>query len=260
MGLWSFFFEPTCPVPVEQKRWLEKRMAWLIREFGLAKLRAVNVVTRTEEFFPDRYDATRDAACDIFARVCGFMGVDPARVRLRFFNDEAEFSLKDLNIPYESSHSGAAGLYRGGDQKSEVALSEGKLDQPHALVATIAHELGHVILLGDNHVDRDEKDHEPLTDLATVFFGLGIFNANSAVYFEQTQSLGMHGHKWGRLGYLNMDQFGYAHALFALARKEGKPAWATHLRDDVHHAYKRGIKYISKTGDVDPEFVKAAGL
>lgn len=260
MGLWDFFFPPQPPVEGETKLWLEEKMAWLIEEFGLARLRSVQVVVPIEEFFPDQYDATQDAACAIFTRVCSFMCVNPARIRLRFYSDKPAHSLEDLNIPFESAHSGAAGLYRGDSEKSEIALSTDKLDRPVELVATIAHELGHVILLGDGHVSPDDDDHEPLTDLSTVFFGLGVFNANSVISFEQTQNLGMTGHAWSSLGYLSMEEFGYAFALFAFARKETKPTWARHLRPDVYHAYRSGLKYIQKTRDVAPVFKKAAEL
>jgi hypothetical protein len=48
---------------------------------------------------------------------------------------------------------------------------------------------------------------------------------------------------------LDMDMFGYAFALFAWHRRETKPAWASHLRGDVHNAFKKGLNYLTKTGD-----------
>jgi len=44
---------------------------------------------------------------------------------------------------------------------------------------TALHELGHVLLLADGKISKDRKDHEHLTDLLTVWLGLGIFTANS---------------------------------------------------------------------------------
>jgi len=58
---------------------------------------------------------------------------------------------------------------------------------PMSLVATMAHELGHVILLGGNLLTHDTPDQEPMTDLLTGFTGLGIFTANSAARFMQFQ-------------------------------------------------------------------------
>jgi predicted Zn-dependent protease len=48
------------------------------------------------------------------------------------------------------------------------------MKDPMKLVAVIAHELGHVILLRSELVDREEADMEPLNDLLTVFLGQGI--------------------------------------------------------------------------------------
>jgi hypothetical protein len=41
----------------------------------------------------------------------------------------------------------------------------------------LAHEFSHIKLLGEN---RMQENHEHLTDLFTVVFGLGIFNANAS--------------------------------------------------------------------------------
>ena len=43
--------------------------------------------------------------------------------------------------------------------------------------------------------------------------------------------------------------YGYALALFAKARGERKPGWLKHLRPDVRVPCKRGIRYLTETGD-----------
>jgi hypothetical protein len=53
------------------------------------------------------------------------------------------------------------------------------------LVATLAHELGHIILLRPGLIKRTKEDMEPLNDLLTIFLGFGIFTANAAFRFEQ---------------------------------------------------------------------------
>jgi hypothetical protein len=47
-------------------------------------------------------------------------------------------------------------------------------------VATVAHELGHARLLGEERVTGDRPDGEPLTDLATVYL-----DTNPRVYMKQ---------------------------------------------------------------------------
>ena len=71
---------------------------------------------------------------------------------------------------------------------------------------------------------------------------------------------GTSGYESSQLGYLNIHQFAYAHSLFALARNEEEPTWARHLRPDVRKGFHQGLKYLRKTGDLEPDFFRAAGL
>ncbi len=68
-----------------------------------------------------------------------------------------------------------------------IALRESLLRDPLPLIATIAHEPGHVILLGGRLLDPATPDHEQLTDLLTVFLGFGNFSSTSAALFRQYQ-------------------------------------------------------------------------
>jgi hypothetical protein len=79
----------------------------------------------------------------------------------------------------------AAGHHRVREGRSVTGIRADLARRPMSLVATIAQELGHVLLLADGRISRERQDHEPLTDLLTVFFGLGVFTANAA--FEQSR-------------------------------------------------------------------------
>jgi len=129
-----------------------------------------------------------------------------------------------------------------------VAVNRSQLKNPTALVATIAHELGHVILLGGNKISRDHEGHEYLTDLITVFLGLGIFTANSAFQFSQWQSHSHQGWSTTRLGYMSEEMFGYSLAAYAWMRAEMQPEWSNLLAMNVGHYFKGGLKYLSNEG------------
>src|SRR5689334_10259233 len=90
-------------------------MRWLSEQFGGEQLRSAPVVLATEAFFPDPYRGTEEDAGRVFERVCGYMGVERARVRLAFFNGRAP----DLGAEFrpEGSSFGAAGLYSGQEQE-----------------------------------------------------------------------------------------------------------------------------------------------
>jgi hypothetical protein len=115
----------------------------------------------------------------------------------------------------------------------------------------MAHELAHVHLLGDGRITHDEQDHEPLTDLTTVFLGLGIFTANSVVHESRWSADGWSGWRIGRQGYLSEPMYGYAFALFAWARGETKPPWQNHLRLNVRSVFKDSLRYLQDTSDCD---------
>jgi hypothetical protein len=113
-------------------------------------------------------------------------------------------------------------------------------------VGTLAHELGHVHLLGHGRVSDQAADHEPLTDLLTVYLGMGIFTANSVIrehYWHEGQVWG-----WniGRSGYLGMPDFGYAFARFARARVEEGAEWVSELRLDVRSAFKQAMRFLAE--------------
>ena len=140
-----------------------------------------------------------------------------------------------------------AGLYEEGRTRFIVRLDEAGLSTPMDLVGTMAHELAHVRLLGEGHVDPEVFDNELLTDLTVVFFGLGIFLANSPRTWESQFT------KWPdsaliRPEYMSRPMFGYALAHLAWFRGEEKPAWATHLHWNARPDLKQGIRYLFRTG------------
>jgi hypothetical protein len=242
------WFTPKCPVAPEDKAWIEESLLWLIEEFGSDALRNATVVLPTDEFFPDRFSEEEEDVRALVDRVCGYMGVDPERVELEFFTDEN--AAPRPNLPFdEFSHSGVAGHYRKRRGKFLINIESSQLTDPMFLVATCAHELGHVRLLGEGRVSANFEDHEPLTDLLTVFLGLGVFTANSVFRFRQWTDAFSQGWQAERRGYMTEEMFGYALALFAHARGERRPAWADHLQGNVTAYFKSGLRYLEKTGD-----------
>ena len=241
------WFTPKCPVEVEDKVWIEESMLWLIEEFGGDTLRNGTVVLPTDEFFPDPFSEEEDGVRALVDRVCGYMGVEPERVALDFFTDE-DAALR-LKVPaYESSHDGAAGHYRKRRGKYVISIETAQVRDPTSLVATIAHELGHARLLGEGRLHPGYEDHEPLTDLLTVFLGMGVFTGNAVFSFRQWTDAFAQGWQTERRGYMTEEMFGYALGLFAWARGESNPGWSKYLKGNVSAYFKNGHKYLEKTG------------
>lgn len=242
------WFTPKCPVEEDDKTWIEESMLWLIEEFGTDTLRDVTVILPTDEYFPDEFSEDEDDVQALVRRLCGYMGVDPQRVELEIFTDQDVAGQRHLPT-YEYSHSGAAGHYRKRRGKFVVSVESSQAGEPMCLIATIAHELGHVRLLGEGRVSASFEDHEPLTDLLTVFLGLGVFTGNSVFNFRQWGDSLSQGWETARLGYMTEEMFGYALAAFAWVRGESKPAWSKFLEGNVGAYFKSAHKYLEGKGD-----------
>ena len=101
-------------------------------------------------YFPDPYSGALADARRMFVRVCGYMKVDPNRF--------------DLDVVPDDSIRGAVGLYYQ-DERPRIVLAQAQLLDPERLVATIAHEVAHDVLLGGGLISPQEPDHEQITDL-----------------------------------------------------------------------------------------------
>ena len=251
MSLWRKLVRsvrgPRCPVAADEKDWVEARLSWLKDEFGTDPIRRAPL-DPASELLPRSWNASREAAADLFKRLCEFMLVDPDRIALDFYSESES---RDVDSAYAGNlhSSGPAGLFvhpRDSD-KLVIALDDSGLQRPATLAATICHELGHVHLLADKRIARDTDDSEPLTDLLTVFFGAGIFTANSAFQFHQWQDHSHQGWSASRLGYLSEEVFGYALACYCWFRGELSPAWARHLRENVRYYLDESLHFLSTT-------------
>lgn len=245
-----FGLTPKSPVSAEAGAWIEDSIRRFVGLYGRERLQALPVVLPTEDFFPDDFRDTEQSAGETLRRVCGFLRVDPGRLVLEVFDDtEAELTEKlKASLPHwHGSSSGAAGTYSEDVETStfQIKIKRSLLKEPMRLIATLAHELCHVLLLGGQHIEREAPDMEPLTDLLTVFLGMGIFTANSAAQFTQHDDGTKHGWSFRRLGYLSEPMFGYALAVFASERGEAKPAWAKSLSVNSRGYFQRSQKFLA---------------
>lgn len=231
----GWLFAPSCPCDPAAKQWVEERLRWLSKQFGLHILLERPVILPTPDFFPDPWEPTPKGTGPLFRRVCEYMGVEVDEVRLEFHNDRN---------PFAQQHGISAGTWRPGI----VSLEKAFLDRPADLIGTIAHELAHQRLLGEGRINSAFFDNELLTDLTAVYHGFGVFLANNPR--KSTGKL----HYWPgtnlyRPEYLSEPMLGYAMAHLAWFRDEACPTWARHLRWAPRAVFKEGLRYLQKTTD-----------
>ncbi|WP_405490235.1 hypothetical protein [Nocardia sp. NBC_00511] len=228
-----------------ERLWVEEMLSWCTAQFGPRTLRAP-VVLPTPDYFPDSYTGTEAEILALVHRVSGYMGVDRDRILV-----EVHSSGDDLpDVPFlEGTTHGEAGHYRLEHGRAVVSLDMARMRSPITLVATVAHELAHERLLGERRIAPDRADGEQLTDLVTVFLGLGVFNANAAFQFSQNHR----GWRSQRLGYLSQPLFGYTLACWTVLRGDPKPLWAKHLDTNPRVYMKQGLRYLRANPEALPD-------
>ncbi|HET6383874.1 MAG TPA: hypothetical protein VFJ58_10820 [Armatimonadota bacterium] len=243
-----FGFGAKLPVSEKVSGWIDASMAGFVERFGLDRLHGAEVALPTDSFFPDPWTGADADVEPLLRRVCSYMRVDPARLTLNVTHKK-EDGLREI-LPYWSESSrGAAGLYQehSDEEKIRITVFLDRSSQHSSVIATIAHELGHVLLLADGVVPRDAPDMEQLTDLITVFCGLGVLSANSVIRSSQWDSgTGRYGWSVERQGYLSEEMYGYALAVFAMLRGETDPAWSKHLNLNVRTYLKQSLNLLAR--------------
>ncbi|HTJ12294.1 MAG TPA: hypothetical protein VL547_09725 [Dinghuibacter sp.] len=227
-----------CPVNEIDRRWLESAIKLLLGFFGSD--RRVLIPHHTD--FPIQYDRSDQSANKTMRIVAGQMEVDPDSIQVQFFEDEKRKLDAGSFFGDEVFLEGgkyALGHYGGQtvEGQYEIWLNRSLLTQPESMVATLAHEIAHIKLLGEERMDKTD---EHLTDLTTVVFGLGVFNANAAFQIIKTAT----SHGWRKKGYLTQMQWGYALALFAHVRHEQTPAWIDHLTRSIKKDFLQAQGFI----------------
>ncbi len=240
MGL----FQAECPVAAREQQWIEELTTWFRAEFGQDYLRRP-IILPTEEFFPGPHDGSQDAIRAIIDRLCGYVDVDPNAITVEFYGDTAEQDLARAAGLTISSR-GAAGHYRLVDGRAVIGIDQTLGVKPDRLIATVAHELGHVRLLGEGRITTKRTDHEPLTDLLTIYLGLGIFTANARFDYRQDNAR----RTTSNLGYLTEPMFGYGLACHAWLRGEPRPDWLRYVDTNPRTYAKRGLRHLSASAGV----------
>ena len=192
------------PLPEEQRKWVDGGFERLTKMLGRQRMLDAELILPNDRYFPDLYDGSTESVIAMAERVAAYMRV-PRESFLVVIYAENEEAWRETVPLWHGESRDAAGLYlRHPEQGRHVVGVHAKgLKDPLALAATLAHELAHVILLGGNLLDPDADDMEPMTDLCTVFLGMGFLPASSAFQFKQWTSVQTQGWSWERKGYLS---------------------------------------------------------
>lgn len=139
------------PVTIEDKEWIEESFLSLRQNFGLEHFDNLKTITPTKEFYNTTFKGNEEDAEFILKRTIELMSIEDKDVILKYFSDEQVemddgtvlTTPADLNGNWES----AAGFYEETSNHITIYIERKQLKDTISLIATIAHELSHLILL-----------------------------------------------------------------------------------------------------------------
>ncbi|MEU4194550.1 hypothetical protein AB0E69_21815 [Kribbella sp. NPDC026611] len=229
-------------LPGGSRRWIRSSMDWMVTEFGRDVL--LRPIALPADLVPTGYDGSMEAALDLCRRVDQRMDLPDGQCGLSF-----ELVGDGIRRPaYRGSTSVVkeqSGRWLRGTDRNHIQLAPALAADPVALVAIYAHEVGHELLLGSGRISLARRpDHEPLTDLLTVFYGLGIFTANAA--YERRPRPNGRGKQPLARGYLREAALSEALAYYAMLRGERHPAWDRHLDPPVRRGMRNQLTVLHR--------------
>lgn len=229
-----------CPVTHNEQAWIEESMLWFTTQFGYDPVQRPTVLP-TRDFFPLAYTGSDEDIKALVRVICPLMGLSPDRITVRLVGEPAPDPEMYKYVVHSESY--AAGVFEQDvDGARIVTLDRASSADQGRMTAVIAHELGHARLNGENRIEPGRADMEALTDLSTVFFGFGIFNANAA----RTTTTNASGQSVQRLGYLDQRMFGYALACYTRMRHNPVPKWQSYLAAPPREYLNKGSAYLQK--------------
>jgi hypothetical protein len=251
----SLIYPEGCPVDVEAKRWLERRLQWLTENLGAGSMAAgFRLVLPTSDELPVRFDGSPKALAALFERICRRMGLNAAEFTLSIEPENPPlWIVNDDNHPIPHGH---AGLFEAHDGGARITINAGQLNQPAVLVATIAHELSHSVLHRIDPSPDDDTDRELLTDLTSIHHGFGIFAANSPRNWFSAYGV-WPGTDLRMPRYLPCTMSTYALAVATVAGGDDERVWVRHLNQDAKTNVLAALRYLRATNDIPATLLDA---
>jgi len=230
------------PITPEDKTWIDQDLNWLKEEFGQEHFMEIRTVTPTKDFYDRTFDGTEKDAEFVLERTMELMSIQNADLQLEFFSDSpiemAGGTILTTPADLDGSWNSASGTYEETENGSIISIEIGQLKKPISLIATIAHELAHQILLGENRI---EENDEYLTDLAAITYGFGIFIGNSRFEFSSQEF----GWQSSSQGYLPEQVIAYAMAWLSKERNE-KTDYSQYLDKSLKKYFDQSVHWLTE--------------
>lgn len=231
-----------CPITLDDKEWLETQLKWI--DENILKLKDQKTILPTKEYFDWEFKGEEEDALYVLKKIGSYFKVNTQLINIEFYTEEP-IELDRGTITQQEEGTGTAGIYLQGGNEHTILIEVQQLKNPHSLIATLAHELSHYVLLGQHNFRLEGEENEWLTDLLAIAYGFGIFIGNSKFEFSQWHSGdGWGGWQYSTQGYLPQQIIAYAMAEIEIKRSQELPDWIDLLKKDFKHDFKNSMRYL----------------
>jgi hypothetical protein len=209
------------PITIDDKEWIENSLLFLRRNFGTAHFDNLKTITPTKNYYNINFKGNEEDAEFILKRTMEIMSIEDSKINLIFFSDQPiemlDGTIVSTPADIDGSWMSTAGIYEEKNDEKTIYIERSQLKNTISLIATISHELSHLILLGENRI---EENDEYLTDLTAIAYGFGIFIGNSKFQHTTFQNSGNFGWQMTSQGYLPEQIIAYSMVWLSKFRNE----------------------------------------
>jgi hypothetical protein len=226
-------------VPPEEAKWQLDCFEWLLRgSGGFGRFRRSLLVLPTDEFFPQRGLPPGTVEAVLFEQIKRHAGMEGWKCKLEVQAEDPDPHVAPT-IVVQGAPRSPLGTFQRSPTSATITYGAGLISNPMSFVATVAHELGH-LLISDiaEPIPGGETNLEFLTDLAAVFLGFGVFLVNSAFTFSQFDGGATIGWSARRQGYLSEPQLLNALSIFTVLLKMDPRRVEPHLKGQFRGLYR----------------------
>jgi hypothetical protein len=237
---------PSSPITTEDEEWLLSAIEWFEQAFNIDLL-SQPVYLPDDDFLGFNYTGSEEDMLLVVDLVAEKMGINGNRISVYLYDEfqPMEFTDEGVYSNYEDGSQLTDGQYQEVVEGIyEIGIERTLLKNLSKLIATVAHELAHVKLLGEGRI---EENDEPLTDLTASLFGFVVALANNSIN-KMDSWLGNTHSGWtigGGSGYLHYKLYGFLIACWLKRKNETDAEWLQHLDKEVLGEVRKSLKYFN---------------
>jgi hypothetical protein len=177
------------PAPDEQE-WILDELRGLISCRGFEPFVVAPVIEPTDDFFPDRYTGDLSSVHVMTRRLMDYAGLTSYEMDFETFVAKQRLEADEHGVLRERGHEGTAAWFAGLEgSRCFFGVSVQQFPEPDVLAATMSHEVAHAYRHIHKLVTEERDTEEMLTDITTVYLGLGLLTCNGAFRYRASGEL-----------------------------------------------------------------------